>query len=73
MTCKVIRNHLCSMQLASVLPHVLSDEFSVLKNYEIIIESMFAKPAKRQLKPPLTILPQKRTKDSRTKKTKLEI
>ena len=73
MTCKVIRNHLCSTQLASVLPHVLSDQFSVLKNYEIIIEYMFAKSAKRQLKPPLTILPQKRTKNSRTKKTKLEI
>jgi len=57
MTCEVIRNYLCSMQLASVLPHVLNDEFSVLKNYEIIIESTFAKPANRQLKPPLTILP----------------
>jgi hypothetical protein len=72
MTCKVIRN-LCSTQLASVLPHVLNDEFSVPKNKEIIIESMFAKSANRQLKLPLTILPQKRTKNARTKKTKLEI
>ena len=35
-------DHFCSTQLASVLPHVLNDEFSVLKSYEIIIESMFA-------------------------------
>jgi hypothetical protein len=72
MTCKVIRN-LCSTQHASVLPHVLNDEFSEQENYEIIIESMFAKLANRQLKPPLTIRSQKRTKNARTKKTKLEI
>jgi hypothetical protein len=61
------------MQLGSVLPHVLNDEISVLKNYEIITESMLVKPANRQLKPPLTTRPEKRTKNARMKKTKLEI
>jgi len=62
MTCKVIRN-LCSTQLMSVLPHVLNEKLQTHNRINV----------GEACKPPLKILPQKRTKNARTKKTKLEI